>query len=63
MVRRIKRAAILVAAGLVVQFATAFHWTPLTFVLSTVLALPLVVLGAFLFLRAVWRNLRDKGAV
>jgi hypothetical protein len=63
MERRIKRAAVLVGTGLLLQLAAAFHWTPLTFVLSAALGLPLVLLGGLVFLHAVWRNLADKGAI
>lgn len=60
--RRIKRSAMVVAAGLAVQTITALHWTPGTFVVSAVIGVPLVLVGGGLFLRAVWKNLRDKGA-
>jgi hypothetical protein len=63
MERRIKRAALFAGTGLLLQLATAFHWTPLTFVLSAVIALPLVLVGSALFLHAVWRTLSDKGAI
>ena len=63
MERRIRRAAVLGGVGLLLQLAAAFHWTPLTFVVSAAVAVPLVLLGAFLFLHAVWRNLTDKGAI
>jgi hypothetical protein len=63
MERRIKRAATCAGAGLLLQLAAALHWTPLTFVLSAVLATPLVLLGGFLFLHAIWRNMSEKGAI
>jgi hypothetical protein len=63
MERRIKRAAAFSGAGLLLQLVAALHWTPLTFVVSATLAVPCVVLGALLFLHAVWRNLSDKGAI
>lgn len=50
-------------AGLVVQLGAALHWTPLTFVLSAVVGVPLVVVGGAIFLHAVWRNMSDNGAM
>lgn len=62
MIRRFRRAAALVGIGLAVQFVAALHWTPATFIISAALGLPLVLAGALLFLAAVWRNLKDRGA-
>ncbi len=45
------------------QLAAAFHWTPATFIISATLGPPLVLVGGGLFLAAVWRNMRDKGAL
>jgi hypothetical protein len=61
--RRIRNAAVLVGLGLGVQLVAAVHWTPATFILSAVIGLPLVLLGGLSFVVAVWRNLRNKGAV
>lgn len=61
--RRIRRAVVLASLGLVVQLAAALHWTPMTFVLSAVFGAPLVLVGGGMFLAAVWKNMRDKGAV
>jgi F0F1-type ATP synthase assembly protein I len=61
--RKVRRAAVVGGLGLVVQLAAAFHWTPMTFILSATLGPPLVLLGGVLFLAAVWRNMRDKGAL
>jgi hypothetical protein len=58
----LKRAIALTALGLLVQLATSLHWTPLTFVLSAALGLPLVLVGAALFLRTVLRLMKNKGA-
>ncbi|MES1206862.1 MAG: hypothetical protein ABUS79_13070 [Pseudomonadota bacterium] len=63
MVRKIRRAAAVGGMGLVVQLAAALHWTPATFVLSAAVGVPLVLAGGVLFLSAVWRSMRDKGAV
>ena len=61
--RRIRRAAVVGGLGLLVQLVAALHWTPLTFILSAAIGAPLVLVGAGLFLRAVWKNMREKGAV
>jgi hypothetical protein len=61
--RKVRRAAILGGLGLAVQLGAAFHWTPATFILSATIGAPLVLVGGVLFLAAVWRNMRDKGAL
>jgi hypothetical protein len=58
-----RRAAVVAGAGLVVQLAGSFYWTTLTFILSAAIGLPLVGLGALMFLRAVVRIMKDKGAL
>jgi hypothetical protein len=63
MTRKIKRAAIVGGSGLLVQLLAALHWTPATFIVSAVLGAPLVIAGGALFVAAVWKNMRDKGAV
>jgi hypothetical protein len=63
MTRRIRRAAIVGALGLTIQLVAALHWTPATFIVSAAVGAPLVICGGLLFLKAVWRNLKDKGAV
>jgi hypothetical protein len=63
MTRKIKRAAIVGGSGLLVQLLAALHWTPATFIFSAVLGAPLVLAGGVLFIAAVWKNMRDKGAV
>ena len=62
-VRSMRRAAIVAGCGLVAQLAASFYWTPLTFVLSAAIGLPLVAVGALMFLRAVVRIMKDKGAL
>jgi hypothetical protein len=57
-----KRAATAAALGLLVQLGASFYWTPLTFIVSAIVGLPLVCLGAFLFLRTVFRIVKSKGA-
>ena len=53
---RLQRRGIrMVVLGLLVQIACSFHWSPGTFVLSSVLGAPLVGLGAFSCWRA-WRH-------
>jgi hypothetical protein len=61
--RRIRRAAVVGGLGLVVQLVAALHWTPATFIVSAAVGAPLVIVGGLMFLAAVWRNMRDKGAV
>ena len=61
--RKIRRAALIAGLGLAVQLGAAFHWTPATFILSATIGAPLVLVGGVLFLAAVWRNMRDKGAL
>jgi hypothetical protein len=61
--RGIRRAALVAGAGLVVQLAAALHWTPAMFIVSAAVGAPLVAAGGVMFLVAVWRNMRDKGAV
>ena len=63
MARKIRRAAVVGGSGLALQLLAAFHWTPATFVLSASVGVPLVLAGGALFLAAVWRNMRDKGAL
>ncbi|HSS38422.1 MAG TPA: hypothetical protein VLT58_06615 [Polyangia bacterium] len=63
MTRKIRRAATVGGIGLALQLAAALHWTPATFVLSAAIGVPLVLAGGVLFLSAVWRNMRDKGAL
>jgi TRAP-type C4-dicarboxylate transport system permease small subunit len=58
-----RRAAVLAGLGLLVQLGAAFHWTPLTFIASAVVGLPLVGAGALLFLRAVVQILKGRGAL
>jgi hypothetical protein len=61
--RRIRWAGVAAGTGLALQLAAALHWTPATFILSAVIGVPLVLAGGVLFLSAVWRNMKDKGAV
>ena len=56
-------AAVVSALGLLVQLGASFHWTPLTFVVSAAIGVPLVGIGALLFLRAVIRIMKEKGAL
>jgi hypothetical protein len=61
--KKIRRAAVLGGLGLAVQLVAALHWTPAMFIVSAVLGPPLVLAGGVQFLVAVWRNMKDKGAV
>lgn len=62
-VKRVRRAAVLAGLGVLVQLLAALHWTPATFIVSATLGAPLVLAGAALFVRAVWKRMRDQGAV
>jgi hypothetical protein len=62
-VTSMRRAAVMAGLGLLVQLAASFYWTPLTFIASAAIGLPLVGLGALLFLRAVLRIMKEKGAL
>ena len=62
MTQKIKRAAALSGVGLAIQVVAALHWTPATFIVSAALGVPLVLAGSALFMSAIWRNLKDKGA-
>ena len=61
--RKIRRSAVVAGLGLALQLGAAIHWTPATFILSAAIGLPLVLVGGVMFLAAVWKNMRDKGAV
>lgn len=58
-----RRAALITAAGLAIELAAALHWTPATFIVSAVVGVPLVIGGGLLFMAAVWRNMKSKGAL
>jgi hypothetical protein len=60
--RGLRRAAAIGAVGMFVELVSALHWTPLTFILSAALGLPLVLLGGALFLRTVWKLMKERGA-
>jgi len=62
-VRSMRRAAAVSAAGLLLQLAASFYWTPLTFIASAAIGLPLVGVGALMFLRAALRIMKEKGAL
>jgi hypothetical protein len=62
-VRSMRRAAAVSAAGLALQLTASFYWTPLTFIASAAIGLPLVGVGALMFLRAALRIMKEKGAL
>jgi hypothetical protein len=62
-VKKIRRAAGVAALGVGMQLVTALHWTPATFIASAAVGAPLVIAGGLLFLAAVWKNMKGKGAV
>jgi hypothetical protein len=60
--RALKRASVVAALGLAVELVSAVHWTPATFIVSAVVGAPLVLVGGAMFLRTVWRLMKDRGA-
>ncbi len=63
LVKKVRRAAGVAALGVSVQLVAALHWTPATFIVSAAVGAPLVIAGGVLFLAAVWKNMKGKGAV
>ena len=61
--QRIRRAALVVLVGLLVQLASTLYWAPLTFVLFAMLGAPLVLIGVCLYVSAVWRILKERKAL
>jgi hypothetical protein len=57
-----RRALGLVIVGLGLQVGALLAWSPATFIVSAAVGVPLVLLGAGLFGRAVWRALPDDPA-
>jgi hypothetical protein len=57
-----RRACVVAGLGLSVELAAALHWTPLTFILAAAVGTPLVLAGGVMFLRAVWRFMKERGA-
>lgn len=53
----VRAGLLLVLSGLLVQLATAFYWSPGTFIVSAVLGAPPVAIGALL----LWLGLRRAG--
>lgn len=58
----LRRACAVAGLGLTVELAAALHWTPAMFILAAAVGTPLVLVGGAMFLRAVWRVMKDKGA-
>jgi hypothetical protein len=61
--RRVKTATGFVMAGLAVQLASTAYWTPLTFVLFTIIGVPLVLVGVGLYALTVLKILKEKQAL
>lgn len=61
--RRVRRAGVVAGLGLALQLAAALYWTPATFILSAAVGVPLVLGGGLMFFAAVWKAMKDKGAV
>jgi hypothetical protein len=52
---------LLVLAGLLVQIATSFFWSPGTFIIAVAVGIPLVLAGTVLLAISVWST-RRQGA-
>ncbi len=61
--KRIRVAALIVLAGLLVQLFTTLFWSPLTFVVFAVVGVPLVLFGVFLYVSTLWRILKERKAL
>jgi hypothetical protein len=61
--KRIRKAALFVLAGLLVQLFTTLFWTPLTFVVFAVVGVSLVLLGVLLYVATLWRILKERKAL
>jgi len=61
--RSLKRAALLVGAGLAVQLGAAVHWTPGAFIVAAAVGAPLVIAGGVLFAAVVVGIMKNKGAL
>jgi hypothetical protein len=58
-----RRALLLIMLGLVVQLFALHELTPGTFLLFAGISVPLVSAGIFVFLRHVWRVLKETRAL
>ncbi|MDQ3266607.1 MAG: hypothetical protein M3Y59_23655 [Myxococcota bacterium] len=61
--KRIRVAALIILAGLLVQLFSTLYWTPLTFVIFAALGVPLVLVGILLYLSTVWKILKERKAL
>ena len=59
----IRRSALLVGLGLLVQLGATMYWTPLTFVIFSMVGIPLVLLGVLAYVVTVWRYLKRTKAL
>jgi uncharacterized membrane protein len=60
--RLVRAGLLLVLAGLIVQIVASFFWSPGTFIVSAVLGVPPVTLGALLLWLGVRRSARAARA-
>jgi hypothetical protein len=60
--RALRRAAVVTTCGLALELVSAVRWSPATFILSATVGVPLVLVGGAMFLRAVWRLMKERGA-
>jgi hypothetical protein len=52
---------LLVLAGLLVQIATSFLWSPGAFIVAVAVGIPLVLAGTVVLASSVWRARRSGG--
>lgn len=61
--RKMRHATLVVMAGLIVELGSTLYWTPLTFVLFSLIGVPLIFLGIALYAMTVLQVLKDKKAL
>ncbi|MDX2021393.1 MAG: hypothetical protein SF187_14220 [Deltaproteobacteria bacterium] len=61
--KQVRRGLLLTGMGLAIEVGAQFYWTPMTFVVAASVGVPLVLLGAWMFMQAAWRSLKQKGAL
>ena len=57
---RLRWAALLICAGLIVFLATLFSVHPLYFIAYAMIGCPLVLLGMFFYVAALWADRKEK---
>jgi hypothetical protein len=59
--RRTRVGFLLVVAGLLVQIAASFFWSPGTFIVAVAVGIPLVLAGTVVLVTSVWSARRQGG--